>query len=314
MRQLFALLLFCNIFTGAFAAWYWPFGEEEKEDKPPRMSELMEKASVLIDTAADKAAKNQIEEAIKDYEEALVELEKLERDHPARAATVEFATVRNKKAYVSAAINSLYLGQASANARAVAVTDTSELEKKYAKLKSGAAKSEKSSKEKSEEKPVKKDEKKVPEKVDAEVSQKSAVKNASPSPAVEKKGEKAPLLKVGTDRKSRLMLAAEDLKKKDYAAAMLTIEDLLAETPNDAVALNLKAAVQAAKGEYKLAEDTLHQVIRSNPRKYYGYYNLAKLILQTRGQEGKPDAKRYYDNARQYYGGPVDETLEKLLK
>ena len=310
MRHLLAFLLFCNVFTGAFASWYWPFGEDEEKDKPPRMSELMEKASVLIDSATDKAAKNQVEEAIKDYEQALQELERLELEHPERAATSEFATVRNKKAYVSAAINSLYLGQASANARAVAVTDTSELEKKYAKLK-GDSKKANAQFSQGEKKPEKEAEKKVEKK---EVAPKGDGRKVSKNEGSVKKQEQAPLERKGADRKTLLMIAASDLKNKDYAAALLTIDDLLSAMPNDAAALNLKAAVYAAQGNYKAAEDTLHQVIRSNPRKYHGYYNLAKLILQSRGPAGKDDAKRYYDNARQYYGGPIDETLEKLLK
>ena len=38
-----------------------------------------------------------------------------------------------------------------------------------------------------------------------------------------------------------MMLARDDYARKDYAAALLTISDLLREKPNDAAALNLRA-------------------------------------------------------------------------
>jgi len=37
---------------GAAASWYWPFGSSDGENEAPRLSELMEPASNLIDEAA----------------------------------------------------------------------------------------------------------------------------------------------------------------------------------------------------------------------------------------------------------------------
>ena len=115
--------------TTADAAWYWPFGG--KQDKPPRISELTEHASELMDEATDLAADGKVDQAVEKYREARAELERIEYENPARAATDEFATVRNKKAYIDVAIDSLLLKQAKSNVKAVAVSDTTQLERRY---------------------------------------------------------------------------------------------------------------------------------------------------------------------------------------
>ena len=253
-----------------------------------RMSELMEDASVLVDSAADLAAEGKIPEAIEEYNKALIELERIERENPERAATSEFSTVRNKKAYVTAAIDSLLLTQAANNARTVAVTDTTELEKKYA------------------------------EEEAAKMAPKKGAQTKAPEVQAKAKKPSAPAKKVvaakPADRKSKLMLAAADYRNKDYAAAMLTLKELLKDRADDVAALNLKAAVELAEGNAKAAEETLHSSIRSNPRSHYAYYNLARLILETRGSAGRADARRYYENGREYCSGPVDKALEEALK
>ena len=129
--------------ASASASWYWPFGDDDEEKKPPRLSELMEPASLLIDDASDLAMDGKITEAIEKYREALAALDKVERENPDRAESPEFATLRNKRAYVNAAMDSIILAQARQNAKAVAVSDTTELEKKFAEEK--AARSAKKS-------------------------------------------------------------------------------------------------------------------------------------------------------------------------
>lgn len=298
VRTIFTILTSLVLISQAYAAWYWPFGSEEADDKPMRMSELMEDASVLVDSAADLAAEGKIPEAIEEYNKALIELERIERENPERAATSEFSTVRNKKAYVTAAIDSLLLTQAANNARTVAVTDTTELEKKYAEEEAAKMAPKKGAQAKAPE--VQAQAKKAPA---------LAVKAPKPSAPVKKVVAEKP-----ADRKSKLMLAAADYRNKDYAAAMLTLKDLLKDRADDVAALNLKAAVELAEGNAKAAEETLHSSIRSNPRSHYAYYNLARLILETRGSAGRADARRYYENGREYCSGPVDKTLEEALK
>ena len=69
MKRILAFLLLSVVATRAFAAWYWPFGSDD-EKKPPRMSELMEESSILIDEAFDLAAQGKISEAVEKYKKA----------------------------------------------------------------------------------------------------------------------------------------------------------------------------------------------------------------------------------------------------
>jgi predicted Zn-dependent protease len=89
------------------------------------------------------------------------------------------------------------------------------------------------------------------------------------------------------------------------------VRELLVAKPNDAVALNLRAAVEIAMNRTKNAETILDQAIMHNPRSYYAYYNMARLKLRTKGNE--ESARRYYETGRAM-GGPVDASLEVLLK
>lgn len=317
MKRILAFLLLSVVATRAFAAWYWPFGSDD-EKKPPRMSELMEESSILIDEAFDLAAQGKISEAVEKYKKAYEELEKLEFQYPDRAATSEFSTVRNKKAYVSTSIDSLLLKQASENARAVAVTDTTELEKRYEsemKAKAAGLPVEDEDDEPEESKSATKENAPSQHKKAEGVNEAARASARNAAAASERRGKIAKIAAENpTNRKAKIMLAVEDLKNKEFDAAELTIKELLVEKPNDATALNLKAAVEAARGDYEKAKSTLHQLIQSNPKNHSGYYNLAKLIIKFEGAAGKAAAKRYYDTARKYYGGPKDEKLEDLLK
>ena len=279
--------IFCTILAAAAlsqaasGAWYWPFGGDGNENEVPRISDLMEPATLLIDEASDLADEGKSAEAVKKYDLALQELERIELENPERAATSEFSTVRNKKAYVQSAMDSLLLEEARKNAKAVAVTDTTELEKRLAKEKEDRAAS-------------------------AAAASAQAVAKAA---AIRKVLEDDP-----KNRRARLMMATEDMKKKDYASARLAVKDLLDEKPNDAPALNLLAAIEASEGDLAAAKRTLERSIRSNPKSHYAYYNLARLVLQMRGDKGKESARRYYENGRLYCNGPEDKALEESLK
>ena len=123
-RLYLVLALMLPIF--ASASWYWPFGGDD-EDRPKRVSELMEPASKLIDSASDYVEDGKIDEAVEEYRKALAELDRIEIENPERADKPEFSTLRNKRTYVNSAIDSLLLDQARKNARKVAITDTTEL-------------------------------------------------------------------------------------------------------------------------------------------------------------------------------------------
>lgn len=272
--------MFALAFT-AQASWYWPFGSDDVDEKkkPPRLSELMEPASLLIDEASDLAADGKTTDAVDKYREALKELDRVERENPERVKAPEFSTVRNKRAYVSAAIDTLLMTEARYNAKAVSVSDTTELEKKLA---------------------AERNPQKTPEK-----NKKTAV--VAEKPAEEKVVDVKPKKPL---TKSQQVLA--DIAKRDFNAATLLIKEMLVEKPNDATALNLRAIKEAAEGDLKAAESTLDQAIQSNPRNHYAYYNMATLMLQI-SAANKDVARRYYETGRAV-GGPIDANIERALK
>ena len=294
MKRIF-LLIACISTLAAQASWLWPFGAKDEKAEKVRISELVQPASELMDKASDFAEDGKVSEAVAEYKKALKELDRLEFENPDRAESAEFATVRNKRAYINASIDSLLLKQAQDNAKAVAVTDTRELELKYARLKGKAV-------------PESEAEKKAAKGREEVAAADAAAKGVEPSAET-----KALLEKDPKSRRARLMKAAEELGAKKYDAAKATVRELLAEKPNDAAALNLRAAIETEQGDFKAAERTLDQSIQSNPRSYYAYYNMARLFLQTRGADGKDAAKRYYQTGRDY-GGPADKELEEAFE
>lgn len=272
---------------GLRAAWYWPFGsDEEVEAHAPRISELMEPASLLIDEASDLAADGKMDEAVAAYRKAVGELDRIEMENPDRVKSAEFATVRNKRAYVNAAIDSLLLAQVKDHERAVATTDTTELEKRLAEER--AAKSGKKAVAKVEAKPAAKAQAK------SQPSQVSQPSQKSTSPL--------------TPREQAMQAIAAG--RFDVAESL--IERLLREKPNGAAPLNLKAALKARQGKYKEAEEALDQAINSNPKNHFAYYNMARLMVQMHPDDTSA-AKRYYETGRAM-GGPVDEDLETLVR
>ena len=277
----FAFVL--TIVCGARASWYWPFGLDDEADgkKPPRLSELMESASLLIDEASDLAGDGKIDESVEKYREALAELDRIEQENPDRVKAPEFASLRNKRAYVNAAIDSMLLSQIKENAKEVAVSDTTELEQRLA-----------------EERGMKK---KV-EKVAKQPSQPSQLSQLS-QPSQPSQPSK-PLTK-----RQQVMV---DIANGDFAAAEFLIKEMLVAKPNGAMALNLKATMESRQGKFKEAERTLDQAIRSNPRNYFAYYNMAILMLQV-NPDNKDVPRRYYETGRSV-GGPKDEQLEALIK
>ena len=134
MKQMTLLftLLFAFASTSAQAAWYWPFGDDEDSpDAPPRLHRLLENANDLIEQAEDASLNGDAEKALELYNSALTNLVDVARQNPDRAEKPEFAPLRNKIAATSAAMDSIRFAQVNQNVRAVAVTDTTELQKKY---------------------------------------------------------------------------------------------------------------------------------------------------------------------------------------
>ena len=280
MKQLVSIFIALALGAGASGAWYWPFSSDD--EKPPRVSELMEDASIMIDEAYDLAADGKTSAAVDKFREALAELDRIEAENPDRVKEPEFNTLKNKRATVTAAVDSLLLDEVQSNAKAISVTDTTELQKKYdakmAAKRGGAAD--------------------VPrEEADRELPKTRPVEEAAPSAA------DAP--------RSNLEKAMAALKAKDYDAVERAVSEMLSENAKDSVALNLLAAAEIAKGDAKSAEKTLDLAISANPGSYYAYYNMARLMVRAKGN--KEAAKRYYETGRRY-GGPKDAALEGMLK
>lgn len=290
MKQLLSFALVLALCAEVEASWYWPFSSGD-ENKSPRVSELMEPASVMIDEAYDLADEGKTSEAVEKYRAALAELDRIEAENPDRVKEPEFNTLKNKRATVTAAIDSLLLSEAQDNARAIAVSDTTELQKKYDAKYGKAPKTEETG-----------DARREPESAD-EVDE-SAGETDTPA-------EQPKIIEIQKKPKSKMAIALEDLAKRDFAAVELTVKEILEERPNDAAALNLKAAAEMAQGDAKAAEKTLDQAIMSNPRGYHAYYNMARLMAGMKGN--RSGAKRYYEAGRSL-GGPVDAKLEELLK
>ena len=268
---------------GVQASWYWPFGSDNVREDAPRISELMEPATELIDEASDLAADGKVDESVEKYRKALNELDRIERENPERSKSAEFATLRNKRAYVNAAIDSMLLSQVKQNAKVVAVSDTTELEKRLAEERGEKPKSKSGVEQRSE-------------------TNSTVRLRPSPSPLPASKPAR-PLTKRDQ--------AIADIANGDYAAAELLIKEMLEAKPDGAMALNLKAALEMKQGNFTEAEKALDRAISVHPRDPSAYYNLALLSLQKDGN--KSVAKRYYETGRAM-GGAADPQLEALFK
>lgn len=127
------LILALSLCAVAQASWYWPFDHESDTNAPPRLHRLLEKANDYIELAEDQALEGEGDKAIELYRQALDELDRVERENPDRAEKPEFAPLRNKRATCAAAIDAIRFAQVEENERAVTVTDTRELQKKWRK-------------------------------------------------------------------------------------------------------------------------------------------------------------------------------------
>lgn len=282
----FTVFLFLSLFACSVqASWYWPFEStntnEVKEVARPRLSDLMEPISFLIDDASDIVATGKtasaVSNAIEKYREALDKINQIELENEGFLKEGEKATIKNKRAYVNATIDALLLNQVKQNAKAVAVSDTTELEKKLAdERKKGA--------ETNQVKRAKADVKTVETKV-------------------------VPKLPKPRNKREQVMA---DILAGDFTAAELLIKEMLEARPNSATALNLKAVLEQRRGNLKAAEAALDQAISSHPKDYHAYYNLALLYLQ-KNPDNKDTPRRYYETGRAQ-GGPENLQLEEALK
>ena len=299
-----AFAVAATLSLGALGSWYWPFGSDD-EEVIPRVSELMEPASTNIDAATDFEYDGKFDEAIACYEAALRALDMVEAEYPDQMDKPEFTTVKTKRAYVKTKIDTLKFLQVKENSKAVAVSDTTELEKKLAEEKAAAAKAATPATEPAAEEPTPAPAAEVPA---------SAPAPAAPAPRARPAAKPAakPAAPAPAKALSRQQRIAKAIADGDYAAADADIAETLRTKPNDAAALNLRAMMESAQGKYRDAEHTLDQAIQSNPKSYHAYYNMARLILKAY-PDNKDGARRYYETGRAM-GGPRNAALEEAVK
>ncbi len=112
--------------------------DDESDKKPEKVSSLLKKSNATMNEAQDAYIDGDIKKAVKLYRRALQEMIEVEERHPTRANSAEFAPLRFRKALCETEIDRIMLEEVTANARSVAVTDTTELEKKRAERKLAA--------------------------------------------------------------------------------------------------------------------------------------------------------------------------------
>lgn len=304
MSKFLVLLSAFLILPAASASWYWPF--ESSEEEPPRLSELMEPASILIDEASELAADGKISEAVERYRKALVELDRIEADNLDRANKPEFATLKTKRAYVSAAIDSMLLSQAKFNARPVAVSDTTELERRLA-LERGerVADPELTSRE------IKPEKLPEVEEASAEADRRSIRKELREDRIAKNKrrNKEGSSSSVALTDREKVLKAIE---AGNFKQAERILGEMLYANPKDVLALNLRAICEINDERYNDAERTLSRAMRSDPGDYAAYCNMARLYVRIH-PDRKSKARRYYENAREL-GCPEDAELEEAFK
>lgn len=327
-------VLVCGPAVSVHAAWYWPFDfNPDSTNKPPRLHRLLEKANEYIELAEDDALEGNGDKAIANYRLALKELDRVEEENPDRAESPEFAPLRTKRATCTAAIDSIRFAQVNDNERAVAVSNTRDLERKW-RFKHGLQ--TRADEEFMRQETVRTNKAEVAEtsvasnKV-AEVGEsdgigtvttnkveKAAAKSQVASAAGGGKGRAldntegvANGVEAHGDFDSRMRQAMGMFRGGDYAGADLAFEQLLKDRPRDLNLLLLRAAAQAGGGSLFAARRTLEKTMRLHPKSYLPCYNLANLMLRI--DRNSDVAREYYEMGRKL-GGPRNEGLEKRME
>ena len=302
-----ALLLVAGVCAVPDASW--------AKEKAPKVSELLKDANDLMAEASAIYQDGKAKEAIETYRKALAELDRLERENPARVTTSEFAPVRFRRALCETEIDRIMLEEMNATARTVGVTDTSALEAKRAARKKEAETNN------------------VPE-----VAMKLAAKGSG-GDGVGADGEKPVNVKeelewakdmLSTDQfdevdlalvrilksdpdnlDARLLMALARVQQGKHGDALVVLDDILQDAPRDESALLLAAGAYAASGSYSRAMDALDKALKVNPKRPDGYYNIAWLLLEM--SPGKLDEPEMYYRQAVKLGGPRDRDLERRL-
>ena len=131
-RTVLAFLVATCVCVTPVASW------AKDKEKKPKVSELLKDANEFMSQAQTAYIDGQSKQAIELYRKALAEIARVEQENEKQVASSEFAPVRFRKALCETEIDRIMLEDVSANARTVAVTDTSALEIKRAERKKAA--------------------------------------------------------------------------------------------------------------------------------------------------------------------------------
>lgn len=294
------LLLLVVLPQQVFASWYWPFDfDPDSTNKPPRLHRLLEKANEHIELAEDEALEGNGDKAVEQYRLALRELDRVELENPDRAESPEFAPLRTKRASCSAAIDAIRFAQVDENERAVSVTDTRELEKRWRK-KHGMMTPE----DMAETPPARPSSPKEPPAKSRESTGVQVAKSSNVGPVAKETA-------LDSESAEQLQLVIQQIRRGDYAAADLLLDRLVQRHPTDLRLLLLRAAAQSGTGSNYAARRTLEKAVAAHPESYLPHYNLATLALRL--GEGVESARQHYQRGRAV-GGPRNDALENSLK
>lgn len=306
LATLFALV--CGLLLSAHAAWYWPFDfDPDSTNRPPRLHRLLEKANEYIELAEDEALEGNGEKAIANYRLALKELDRVEEENPDRAESPEFAPLRTKRATCSAAIDTIRFAQVNENERAVSVSNTTNLERKW-RIKHGLQ-------TKADEEFVRREAAKGKEGETVEGRQGEERNQASANPSTprsatpepQRSESEAPREKAEDARVQKALAA---IRAGDYLVADRLLEEVMSDRPKDLNPMLLRAAAQVGAGSLFAARRTLEKAMREHPKSYLPCYNLANLMLRL--GESVESARECYERGRSL-GGPRNEALEKKV-
>ncbi|HOM58878.1 MAG TPA: tetratricopeptide repeat protein [Kiritimatiellia bacterium] len=316
----------CLLLAG-IGIWGFPLeGWAKEKHKEPKVSELLQPANELMSQASAAYVDGRAKEAIEGYRKALAELARLEREHPARVTSSEFAPVRFRKALCETEIDRIMLEEMNATARTVAVTDTSALEAKRAARKKEAETNN------------------LPEAAVKLAPKKGETPEPPPDATAAGDGKSAPAGKpinirdelewakdmLSVDRfdeveasvikvlkqdpenvDARLLMALSNVQQGKHRDASVVLDDLLQDVPRDEAVLLLAAGCYAASGNYSKAMTTLDKALTVNPKRPDGYLNMAWLLLEM--APGKLDEPEMYYRQAVKLGAARDRDLERRL-
>jgi Tfp pilus assembly protein PilF len=106
-------------------------------------------------------------------------------------------------------------------------------------------------------------------------------------------------------------MALSNVQQGKHRDALVVLDDLLQDVPDDESVLLLAAGCYAASGGYSRAMTTLDKALKVNPKRPDSYLNMAWLLLEM--TPGKLDEPEMYYRQAVKLGGARDRDLERRL-